>query len=160
MRSLRQTFRFRGATADDLARVLADAPWVGDRSIFGHRAVRSAGASGETREIIGFEPLPVPLIRFDVKMSQQRAESHVQVLIEFSQPQRKRPYLAGQFVWLLSDEDGDALLQEEINTPVALGIVDRPLHGRGWSLRRYLFFAGGHERLMKDVEANVRALLD
>ena len=110
LRSLRQTFRFPTTTGDDLARVLADAPLVGDHSIFGHRSVRSTSSTGETREITGFEPLPVPLIRFDVEMRQQRAENHVQVLIEFSQPQRKRPYLMGQFVWLLSDEDGDALL--------------------------------------------------
>ena len=111
--------------------------------------------------MIGFEPVPVPLLRFDVEMRQRRTETGVEVIVEFSQPDLRRPYLAGQFVWLLSDvDDGKAaVLREEINTPTALQIVERPLHGSRFNVRRFLFFAGGHKRLMKDVVRNIRDLL-
>ncbi|MCP4225289.1 MAG: hypothetical protein GY773_18275, partial [Actinomycetia bacterium] len=76
------------------------------------------------------------------------------------QPQRRRPYLAGQGVWQLEDgPDTTAVLREEINTSFALGIVSRPLHGSALSFRRWLFFAGGHQRLMKDLASNLRELL-
>ncbi len=81
------------------------------------------------------------------------------VLLEFTQPQRCRPYLAGQFVWLLEDEPDAAVLHEEINAPAALNIVNRPLHGSALSLRRWLFFNGGHQRLMKSVAGSISALL-
>ena len=161
LRTITQTFSFPGSTADQLARVLASAPLVGDRSIFGNRTIESTSSEGNVRHVRGFEPAPVPLLRFDVEIRQRRTNNDVHVILEFSQPQRERPYLAGQFVWLLSDtaEGTAAVLQEEINTPTALQIVERPLHGHRPSLRRYLFFAGGHKRLMKDVAANIRSLL-
>jgi len=56
-------------------------------------------------------------------------------------------------------EGSGAELREEINTPPGLDIVARPLDGSGFGFRRFLFFAGGHKRLMKDVESNLRALL-
>lgn len=162
LRTLTQTFRFPGATMDDLARVLADAPLVGERSIFGQRKAKSTESHGEVRQMHGFEPVPVPLLRFDVEMRQRRTEAGVQIIVEFSQPELKRPYLAGQFVWLLSDSDDRtaAVLREEINTPTALAIVERPLSGHRFSLRRFLFFSGGHERLMKAVASNIGRLLE
>ena len=110
----------------------------------------------------GFEPVPLPLLRFDVEMRQQQTETGVEVIVEFSQPDLSQPYLAGQFVWLLSktDDGTGAVLQEEINTSTALGIVARPLQRDRFSFRRVLFFVGGHKRLMKDVASNIRGLLD
>ncbi|MDH3227461.1 MAG: hypothetical protein OEM67_10290 [Thermoleophilia bacterium] len=162
LRTLTQTFRFPGATADELACVLANAPLVGERSIFGNRVAKSTTSDGDSRQAYGFQPAPGGLLRFDVEIRQLRRQTGVQVTLEFSQPHRKRPYLAGQFVWLLSDADDGAaaILREEINTPTALAIVDRPLHGHRFSLRRYLFFAGGHKRLMRDVERNIASLLE
>ena len=161
-RTLSQSFRFPGATADELAHVLAEAPLVGEASILGNRVAKSTASEGGVRLVSGFQPAPGPLLRFDVEMRQVRTETGAQVVLEFSQPHRRRPYLAGQFVWLLSNAaDGRAaVLQEEINTPTALAIVDRPLHGHRPSLRRYLFFAVGHKRVMRDVEANIAALLE
>lgn len=162
LRSSCDELRFDGASAQELVRVLTEAPLVGERSIFGNRKVRSTTSEGATRHMAGFEPLPIPLLRFDVDMRQRSSADGVKIVVEMSQPDRARPYLDGQFVWLLGEtpDGAAALLREEINTPIALGIVDRPLHGPLPSLRRYLFFAGGHARLMADVATNVRALLD
>ena len=159
LRTLSQTFRFSETSMGDLARVLAKAPLTGAGSIFGNRKTKSTSTQAEVRKMIGFQPVPVPLLQFDVEMRQNRTEERVEVLIEFSQPELTRPYLAGQFVWLLTNTDEGAVLQEEINTPRALSIVEQPLHGHRLSLRRLLFFAGGHQRLMKDVVANLRNLL-
>lgn len=162
LRTLAQTFRFEGVTADRLAHVLATAPLIGAASLFGQRTARSTSSNGDTRELLGFEPLPFPLLRFDIAFHHRRTQDGGLIVVEFSQPERQRPYLAGQFVWLISDVNDEtaAVLREEINTPAALEIVDRPLSGHGISVRRFLFFAGGHARLMKDVAANIRALLD
>ena len=159
--TLSQTFRFQSASMDDLANVLANAPLTGTGSIFGNRKTRSVSSEGNVRGMTGFEPVPVPLLRFDVEMRERRTETGIEVIVEFSQPDLRHPYLAGQFVWLLSDADNGkaAVLREEINTPSALSIVKRPLHGHRFSFRRFLFFAGGHKRLMKDVAANIRNLL-
>ena len=159
MRELAQTFRFPGATERQLAHVLASAPLVGSGSIFGPRTVESTSTSENVRRAIGFEPAPIPLLRFDVEISQQETGSGTLVLLEFTQPQRQRPYLSGQFVWMLEDEPGAAVLREEINTRDALEIVSRPLHGSALSLRRWLFFTGGHQRLMKETARNIRELL-
>lgn len=159
MRELAQTFRFSGVTERQLARVLATAPLVGVGSVFGVRTAKSTSTSGTVRRAIGFEPAPIPLLRFDVEMTQQETSSGTYVLLEFTQPQRRRPYLAGQFVRLLKTESDATVLQEEINTRAALEIVSRPLHGSALSPRRWLFFKGGHQRLMKGVAGNIRALL-
>lgn len=161
MRTLAQSFRFPGASKDRLAEILATAPLVGENSIFGNRKVESTSTDAEVRRAIGFEPAPIPLLRFDVEIRQQVNDSGITlVVLNFDQPHRRRPYLAGQFVWQLEDEpDTAAVLREEINTPTALSIVTRPLHGSPMSFRRWLFFAGGHQRLMKDVAANLRDLL-
>lgn len=159
LRTLSQTFAFAGAHVDDVARVLAQAPLVGANSVFGNKKVTSAGSSGEVRRMEGFEPAPLPLLRFDVGFRQEPTDTGVNVVVEFSQPGRKHPYLTGQFVWLLSDGDDGAILDEEINTPAALAMVDRPLHGHRFSARRWLFFAGGHQRLMAEATTNIRALL-
>lgn len=161
LRTLAQTFRFPGADAAGIARLLATAPLVGEESIFGQRAGR-ATSDGGVRRLLGFEPVPVPLLRFDVALRQEAMPTGLWVLVEFTQPGRRRPYLEGQFVWLLSDITGatGAELREEINTPAALEIVDRPLHGHRFSFRRSLFFAGGHRRLVRDVVANIRTLLE
>ena len=160
LRRLSQTFTFDGADVDDVARVLAEEPLVGPNSVFGNKKVKKAGSAGAVRRLEGFEPAPVPLLRFDVELRQEPTDDGVQVLVEFSQPARHRPYLAGQFVWLLSAGGHGAVLDEEINTPTALEIVDRPLCGHRFSIRRWLFFAGGHQRLMAEATANIRALLD
>ncbi|MCP4385665.1 MAG: hypothetical protein GY798_30365 [Hyphomicrobiales bacterium] len=159
LRTLSQTFRFEDADTSRLAEVLAQAPLVGAGSIFGKRTILTTASEGETRIIHGFEP--VPLFRFDVMMQPRAIDTGVEVIVTFSQPERRRPYLAGQFVWLLSDAEDQtaAILREEINTPVALAIVDEPLDGAPYSLRRFLFFAGGHKKLMQDMATNLRALL-
>jgi len=161
LRTLTQTFSFPDASCDEVAAVLADAPLVGDRSIFGNRFARSTTTAGDVRRVLGFRPAPGPLLSFDVEMTQRRPESGVMVLVDFGQPTRTRPYLDGQFVWFLTDTDGGgAVLREEINTDAALEVVERPLHGSRFSLRRLLFFSGGHQQVMKAVAANIRALLD
>jgi hypothetical protein len=160
MRELTQTFRFPGASAEQLAHILATAPLVGDESIFGNRTVKSTSTDGDVRRAVGFEPAPIPLLRFDVAIHQEDTNSGTLVILEFTQPRQRRPYLAGQFVWQLQDgHEATAVLQEEINTPTALGIVNRPLHGSPLSFRRWLFFTGGHQRLMKEVVDNLRSLL-
>ncbi|MCP3990182.1 MAG: hypothetical protein GY724_13985 [Actinomycetia bacterium] len=160
MRELAQSFRFPGASGEQLASILATAPLVGENSIFGDRKVKSTSTDSGVRRAIGFEPAPIPLLRFDVEIRQQDTDSGTLAIVEFDQPQRRRPYLAGQFVWQLEDgPDTTAVLREEINTSFALGIVSRPLHGSALSFRRWLFFAGGHQRLMKDLASNLRELL-
>ena len=160
MREIRQTFRFASTSSKALADVLATAPLVGADSIFGIRNVESTWTGAGERHLKGFEPAPIPLLRFDIHMQHRLTGSGAFVVLEFSQPECVRPYLAGQFVWALEDgPDGTALLREEINTLAALEIVSRPLHGSSLSFRRWLFFAGGHQRLMKEVAANVRSLL-
>lgn len=159
MRQLAQTFLFPGASAERLAQVLASAPLVGERSIFGPRNVSSTSSDDGVRRAVGFEPAPFALMRFDVELRQRDHERGTLVLVEISQPQRRRPYLAGQFTWLLTDSTDAAVLQEEINTPAALEIVSRPLDGSRPSLRRWLFFAVGHRQVMREVATNLRALL-
>ena len=159
MRELSQSFRFPGATGEQLADLLRTAPLVGEGSIFGQRTVKSTSTDGTVRRAEGFEPIPLPLFRFDVELRQERNEAGPYVTIEFSQPNRRRPYLAGQFVWLLLDDGPAAVLREEINTEEALKLVSRPLDGAPGSLRRFLFFTGGHQRVMSDVANNLRGLL-
>ncbi len=160
MRELAQSFQFPGASGAQLADILATAPLVGQDSIFGNRKVKSTSTDVGVRRALGFEPAPIPLLRFDVEIRLQDTDSGTLAIVEFDQPQRRRPYLEGQFVWQLEDgPDTTAVLREEINTPAALGIVNRPLHGSALSFRRWLFFAGGHQRLMKDLANNLRDLL-
>ncbi|MGI9657562.1 MAG: hypothetical protein ACR2OD_01540, partial [Gaiellaceae bacterium] len=161
LRELSQTFTFPNATSAELADVLARAPLVGRGSIFGKKVTSSTRSEGNVRYAYGFQPAPGPLLRFDVVLTQAPSNRGLMVRLELLQPSRRRAYLEGQFVWLLTDapDSSGAVLQEEINTPTALELVDRPLHGSPFSLRRFLFFAGGHERLMKDAAANIRQLL-
>lgn len=160
MRELVQAFRFAGATKEELADVLSTAPLLGDRSIFGSRRVESTSTEDGARRAIGFEPVAIPLLRFDVGIQRHDAGSEIRFIVEFSQPGQRRPYLVGQFVWLLGEDSGPtAVLREEINTATALEIVDTPLHGAPLSFRRWLFFSGGHQRLMKVVAANLRSLM-
>lgn len=160
MKELSQTFRFPGASAGQLAGLLATAPLVGNNSIFGDRKVKSTSTNAGVRRAIGFEPAPIPLLRFDVEIRQRDTETGTLVVLDFEQPQQRRPYLTGQFIWQLQDgPDTTAVLQEDINTETALAIVSRPLHGSTPSFRRWLFFTGGHQRLMGDVAGNLRELL-
>lgn len=160
MRELVQTFRFPGTNAEQLAEVLATAPLVGDNSIFGRRKATSTSTEPGLRRALGFEPAPVPLLRFDVTISLHDRATGPLAIVDFAQPWRRRPYLAGQFIWQLEDADGTAaVLREEINTPTALKTVSRPLHGSPLSFRRWLFFSGGHQRLMMEATANLRGLL-
>lgn len=158
MRELTQTFRFPDTTASQLAHVMATAPLVGDNSIFGNRTVESTTTDDEVRRAIGFEPAPIPLLRFDVEIRQKSTDKGTLILFELKQPKRRQPYLAGQFIWQLEDEGSAAVLHEHINTPTALALVDRPVHGSPLSFRRWLFFNGGHERLTNDVVARLRDL--
>lgn len=160
MRTLEQTFRFPGATKDQLAGLFAAAPLVGDNSIFGNRKVASVSSDGPVRRALGFEPAPIPLLRFDVAFHQEAIDDATVVVVEFAQPSKRRPYLGGGFIWRLEDDGDGAILNEEINTPAALAIVSGPLDGASPSFRRWLFFAGGHKRLMHDVADNLEALLD
>lgn len=49
---------------------------------------------------------------------------------------------------------------EQINTDRALQIVGQPLGGRKTSLRRWLFFRLGHQRVMVGATKAIAALLD
>lgn len=90
MRELTQTFRFPGGSKDRLAEVLATAPLVGENSIFGSRTARSTSTDSGIRQAIGFEPAPIPLLRFDVMLEQQVVDDRTVVILTFEQPDRSR----------------------------------------------------------------------
>ena len=95
--TLVQHFRFEGASASEVAGVLATAPLVGPDSVFGDRP-GSDGGPGSARRLTGFSP--VPGFRFDVHM----VELEPGVLrVRFSQPERAAPYLDGDLLWSVVD---------------------------------------------------------
>lgn len=153
--TLEQEFLFTGAGADaaNIAAVLRTAPLVGNASIFGNRPGVEGPGTGSVRELRGFSPAPG--FRFDVEMT-ERDEGVV--VVRFSQPDRRVPYLHGAFVWTISDAGGGAVLAEAINTERALQIGEAPLTGPKPSLRRWLFFRVGHGQVMRRATHNIAAL--
>lgn len=77
LRTISQTFEFPGATLDGLAQVLATAPLTGPASIFGKRKTQSVSSAENVRKITGFEPVPLPLLRFDLEIRQRQIATGV-----------------------------------------------------------------------------------
>lgn len=154
--SLEQEFRFTGDALDVAAvdAVLFGAPLVGERSIFGPRPGTEVAQDECSRQLRGFSP--VPGFRFDVTMT-RLGEGLFRV--RFSQPERARPYLEGDAVWSVRAEPGAVVFDEQINTERALTTGGQPLGGPAPSLRRWLFFRMGHERVMATATTNVASLL-
>ena len=122
-------------TAAAIGDLLRTAPLTGAESIFGNRAGDEIAPAGGTRRLAGFSPAPG--FRFDVDLEARPDDAFV---VRFSQPQRRTPYLAGEFLWTLRDDPDGALFDEQINTAEALRVVARPLGGERPSPRRWLFF--------------------
>ena len=154
--TLEQRFRFAGdrASAAAISNILLTAPLTGDGSVFGNRPGDDGPRTGSTRSLRGFSPAPG--FRFDVDLAQQ---DEGVFLVRFSQPDRKVPYLHGDLVWTVADEDGGAVLDEQINTERAMQVADVPLGGTRPSLRRILFFLVGHKQVMSRATGNLAALL-
>lgn len=153
--TLEQQFRFTGASAGAVTGLLLTAPLTGPDSIFGDRPGTEDPGSESTRTLRGFSPAPG--FRFDVELS--RPEKHV-LLVRFSQPDRRVPYLRGELVWRVFDENGAAVLEEQINTERAMEVASDPLTGPRPSLRRWLFFRAGHKQVMSRATDNLASLLD
>lgn len=153
--TLAQRFVFDGADARAICDVLLTAPLVGERSIFGSRPGREHGRSSTSRTMRGFSPAPG--FRFDVDLT---AIEPCVFLVQFSQPDLQVPYLRGDVLWTISNEDGSAVFEEEINTDRALAVVAEPLGGPEPSLRRWLFFRAGHGRVMLAATSNIAALVE
>lgn len=156
LRTLEQRFRFtgEGATADEIAAVLLTAPITGGGSIFGERPGKLATRTEASWTLVGFSPAPG--FRFDVHLDRQ---SQSLFLVRFSQPDRNTPYLAGEFVWSITDEGDGAVLDEQINTERAAEVVSEPLTGPRSSIRRWLFFRVGHPQVMRRATGNVATLV-
>ena len=152
--TLEQRFLFEGVDADAIADVLLTAPLVGEGSVFGTRPGEEGIRTDRSRNLRGFSPAPG--FRFDVDLT-QRDEGFV---VRFSQPDRKVPYLQGDLLWSIDDQAEGAVLDEQINTERALGVVSEPLGGPGQSVRRWLFFRLGHKQVMLGAARNIAALLD
>jgi len=154
--TLEQRFRFMdGGGAAAIAGILLSAPLVGRDSIFGDRPGDEGARSDTSRTLRKFSP--APRFQFDVDLAQQEEGLF---LVRFSQPGRDVPYLQGDFVWWVADENGGAVLDEHINTERALLLVGEPLSGPRPSLRRWLFFRAGHIQVMKNAMSNIALLLD
>ncbi len=155
--TLEQRFAFAGpaASADAIERVLLTAPLTGPGSIFGERPGTERVGDLPVRSVRDF--VPAPAFRFDVEL--ERLDTHV-ILVRFSQPDRRRPYLRGELVWTVADNADGATLDEQINTTGCRERGVEPLGGVRPSLRRWLFFRVGHRRVMDTAMANVAALLD
>ena len=151
--TLEQRFLFTGAKTAAIRNVLATAPLVGARSIFGDRPGTEGTDPEGVRTLAGFSPAPG--FRFDVTMSRLKAGLFV---VRFSQPDRRVPYLAGEFVWAIQKVNGGTMFNEEINTEAAMNTVSEPLAGSGRSVRRWLFFRAGHKRVMDGATRNIAVL--
>lgn len=151
--TLEQRWLFEGIDAATLGDILWTKPLLGEGSIFGERTGASAEERDDTRQVRSFSP--VPGFRFDVIM--RRADPKT-LVVRFAQPDRATPYLAGEFVWFLSDVEGGALFEEQINTEAAMKLAAEPLSGARTSLRRWLFFRVGHARVMDETLRNIAAL--
>lgn len=155
--TLEQRFRFagNGASAAAVAGVLLMAPLTGGDSVFGDRPGEEGPRSDSSRTLRGFSPAPG--FRFDVALAQQNTGVF---LVRFSQPDRKTPYLQGELVWIIADEDNGATFDEEINTERAFQVASEPLSGPRPSLRRWLFFRAGHKQVMSRATKSIAVLID
>jgi len=129
-------------------------PWHGFLRV-GGRLGRLRLAVEQSRTLRGFSPAPG--FRFDVELTKH--ENGV-FRVQFSQPDRKVPYLGGGFVWMVTDDGDGAVFDEHINTERAAEVAGEPLSGPRPSLRRWLFFRAGHRQVMARATANIAALLD
>ncbi len=156
--TLEQGFRFEGegAAADAICRLLLTAPLTGTDSVFGDRpGEEGRRTDSSSRTLRGFSPAPG--FRFDVDLAQHR---NGVLLVRFSQPDRKVPYLQGDFVWTVADDGDGAVFEEQINTEKALEVASEPLAGPRPSVRRWLFFRAGHKQVMNRAASNLAALLN
>lgn len=151
-RTLQQRFLFEGAGAAALAELLLTAPLTGDGSIFGSRPGTEEAREGG-RRLRGFSPAPG--FRFDVDLTPRGEHAFV---VRFSQPDRRVPYLQGEFTWTFRNVPDGAVLDEQINTATALAEVSEPLGGTRPSVRRRLFFKAGHPRVMGAATRNLASL--
>jgi len=154
--TLEQRFRFEGegANAEAIGQLLLQAPLIGDASVFGGRPGEEGTRTEQSRSLRGFSPAPG--FRFDVDLT-RRGEG--EFFVRFSQPERRAPYLQGDLLWLIADEDDGTVFDEQINTDRALKIVSEPLGGLQPSLRRWLFFRLGHKQVMDGATRNIATLL-
>ncbi len=154
--TLEQRFLFggEGADAQTLSAVLLTAPLTGAGSIFGDRPGETNARTEQSWTVQRFSPAPG--FSFDVDLTQR---SDGEFVVRFSQPERRVPYLEGEFLWTVTDEPGGAVLDEQINTESAHVVVSEPLHGARPSIRRWLFFRAGHQQVMSRMTNNVAALL-
>ena len=154
--TLEQRFRFRGsgASASGVSAILLDAPLTGADSVFGERPGEVGPRTAASRSLRAFSPAPG--FRFDVDLAQHDAATF---LVRFSQPDRTLPYLQGEVVWTIADDEGGVLLEEAINTERALRLASEPLDGPRPSLRRWLFFRAGHKQVMTRATNNIAVLL-
>jgi hypothetical protein len=152
-RTLEQSFRFVGIGCEPLLELMWRVPLIGARSVFGERPGATALDEGGTRKVRGLSPAPT--FRFDLSL--QRIEPRA-ILVGLAQPDRSVAYLAGQLGWFLSDVEGGAMLEEQIDTACALEVAKQPLGGPQASLRRWLFFRAGHARVMDLAMGNIASL--
>lgn len=150
--TLEQRFLFEGAGVAALEGLLLSAPLTGDGSIFGRRPGDEEAREGG-RRLRGFSPAPG--FRFDVDLTPREEGLFV---VRFTQPDRRAPYLQGEFTWTFRDVPNGAVLDEQINTGAALAEVSEPLGGARPSLRRWLFFRMGHRQVMQGATKNLAAL--
>ena len=118
LRTLSEQFLFPGASSDRLAKLLWEAPLIGDDSIFGEHPEARAEDATDVRHVSSFSPAPG--FRFDVEMRRHDAGTF---LMGFRQPTRIRPYLSGDFVWFVTQSQEGALFDEQINTARALEVA-------------------------------------
>ncbi len=152
--SLEQKFRLSGTTASAVADVMWTRAMIGAASILGEQPRARFETVGEARVVRDFSP--VPGFRFDVAL---RRTSPSSFIVRFDQPDRATPYLRGEFLWSVSDSDGAAIFDEQINTPEARNHITEPLDGPKPSLRRWMFFRAGHAKVMDQALERVAALL-
>ena len=152
--TLEQRFRFDAMDASAIVELLLTAPLVGSESIFGDRPGDEGPRTQSTRTLRRFSPAPG--FRFDVDL--ERRDPGV-FRVRFSQPDRDTPYLAGEFSWTITNHDGAAMFDEQINTEHAFRVAREPLTGPRPSLRRWLFFRAGHVQVMRLATGNIASLV-
>lgn len=154
--TLEQRYQFEGdgADAEAITDVLLTAPLTGENSVFGARPGQEGSGADRSRNLRGFSPAPG--FRFDVDLTTGASG----FVVRFSQPDLNVPYLQGDLLWIIGDNAGGAMLDEQINTERALQDVSEPLGGSRASLRRWLFFRVGHKQVMQRATRNIAALLD
>lgn len=153
--TLNQRFVFENVTTERLTKVIWERPLVGNGAIFGNLA-REGQDTPKGRLARDFRPAPT--FCFDVRI---RKEAEGMFIVNFSQPGRDVPYLAGDALWTIYDSPtGEgALLVEHINDLTAVEKRCLPLTGAKPSLRRWFFFRFGHANVMDTLVKRVAALL-